>query len=956
MRLNQYEWDPVKDKLGEGTFAEVFKAKDIHANRHVALKIYKTAVKGSATGSTGQSKYSLEQEFQNIQAVSHTNIISYYGLNYIKHIDAMGRETSHPVIIMEYANQGTLIEFLRTKPSKATLDKLVNDIIKGVGHLHEEGIIHRDLKPGNILVNKNKRGVYSAKITDFGISKDTLSSDDITKSHTELIGTPHYMAPEQIYQKKFGLDGRISSRTDLWAIGVIIYKIFTGNLPFANGVQDIELVHEAITQGELDLSGVPEKYHGLLKKCFQKKASDRVSDANQMMNLIDTEQTVVSVLKEKSDLDKTVVFSNDKDEDKESLQTVYTKQTNTVKDFGSVFVAPSKIEKIVLAVFGIVNILWFGYYWFSEDSTPYVYLLYPLIVILFCFFYLKPIDKFLVPKFLVYGLLMYCNIIFLALIGFSIFEGTLESKSIIKMVLALIFSVGLSLWLILKLIRKISKQSLSDYGMAGYLLSASFLVYLTSFFLNIYKNVIGASTFLLIDDNLTVLTLLPNIFLMSALFFFLFKEYKEKNWLLWVMFVVSIFIASIWWLVLDYDNGYKISLVDSYIQELKAGYYLWFFSIFTGFSIILYNAFKTSKVKKFYWPILGALVLTLGITFYGKWSNSKNAYNFNRGVENVDYNQFKKAFSSVKPLNVRSYDLKNFVKNILAKYNDRNSVDVKQMLELFVNSNGEVTYIEDDNLETAIRKQDPELLKILLNPTGSTRFEDVDFVHEDKSLLQLTRDLDSPELEKLLVDAGAKLTAKEIQANAIREKAALDAKKFYYFEDFTNGSEKFSEDSRANYAWTHSVNNKLRLHIKKDKRSFYKTEAFNLLDFKKAYTASVKIEKGLTSSNLAAGLVFDHNGTDYHVVVLQGNIVRLYKYEKEWKMLKEVKVFANKNSNLLKISKIGDYLTCYLNGKNIISVHKIKSFNGFKLGVTCVISKVNDFVYFDDFEVTGTKK
>ena len=184
MKLNQYEWDPEKDKLGEGTFAEVIKAKDINANRFVALKIYKTSVKGNTSGSTEQSKYSLEQEFQNIEAVSHTNIITYHGLNYIKHTDAMGREGSYPVIIMEYANQGTLTQFLKTNPQKIISNKLIKDIIKGIGHLHEEGIIHRDLKPGNILVSKNKRGVYTAKITDFGISKDTLSSDADTTSHT----------------------------------------------------------------------------------------------------------------------------------------------------------------------------------------------------------------------------------------------------------------------------------------------------------------------------------------------------------------------------------------------------------------------------------------------------------------------------------------------------------------------------------------------------------------------------------------------------------------------------------------------------------------------------------------------------------------------------------------------------------------------------------------------------
>lgn len=950
MKLNQYEWNPEKDKLGEGTFAEVFKAKDIHTNRYVALKIYKASVKGSTSGSTVQSKYSLEKEFQNVQAVSHTNIITYYGLNYIKHIDAMGREASHPVIIMEYANQGTLTEFLKIDPKKSILDKLVKDIIKGVGHLHEEGIIHRDLKPGNILVSKNKRGVYTAKITDFGISKDTLSSDDITKSHTELVGTPHYMAPEQIYQKRFGLDGRISSRTDLWAIGVMIYKVFTGKLPFANGVHDIELVHEAITKEEVDLIGVPKEYHKLLKQCFYKNAAHRVSNAGQMLKLIEEEGTTTVNEENNKDLDKTVVLPTEDDGGTIDINSLKGKGKD--KDYEKAYKSLSKSQKIILAIFSIANLSWFGYFWFSEESAPYIYLLYPISIIMFCFFYLKPSNGWGIPKIFVYGFLMYCNIIFLMLISMTIFESNLEVKSILKIGLALVFQIGLSIWLLLVQIRKIWKGKTNNMDLTSYLLGTSLLVYLISYFLSIDNEYNGLSTFFLLSDSLMVLTLLPNVFFTTALLFFVFKKHKQNLWFLFFLFISSVLIASIWWLMVGYNNGYKIVLTNSYIQELRGGYYLWFLSIFSGFSVILYDAFKLTKTKKVFWPILGVLVLVLGIIFSANWSNSKNVYNFNRGLKNVDYNQFKKAFNSVKPLNVRSYDLKNFVKNILEKYNDGNAAEVKQMLELFVNSNGEVTYIEDENLETAIRKQDPELLKILLNPTGSTRFEDVDFVHEDKSLLKLAQEIGNKVIEKLLVDAGAKLTKAEKEAEA-------KAKLYSWEEDFTNGSNVFKESNNQDSQWSFGkLTRSYMLSIKNEKTFHQRSLDFNkILDRTKPYSVSVKIQRKKQDSDVGVGVLFDSNGKDYHISVIRNNTIFIFKrFNDKWTEIFKKTIAINSIINTVAVSKNGNYVSCSVNGNNIIQNLKIESFGGLNLGIICSNPIRKTTVFFDDFKVTGTKK
>lgn len=106
MKLSHYQWDPEKDLIAEGGFAEVFRAKDLNAEgRYVALKIYKEAVSRGTSGSTGQKKYSLEQEFSKIDGLSHTHLITYYGLEYITHTNAMGRNVNYPVLIMEYAGK-----------------------------------------------------------------------------------------------------------------------------------------------------------------------------------------------------------------------------------------------------------------------------------------------------------------------------------------------------------------------------------------------------------------------------------------------------------------------------------------------------------------------------------------------------------------------------------------------------------------------------------------------------------------------------------------------------------------------------------------------------------------------------------------------------------------------------------------------------------------------------------
>ncbi|HTD40112.1 MAG TPA: protein kinase [Mucilaginibacter sp.] len=291
MKLNQYEWNPALDILGKGAFAEVFRAKD-HKGNNVALKIYKEAIITGSTGGSSSGKYTLEREYEKGKLLSHTNVIRYLDFDYIKYLDAMQREAKYPVLIMEYADEGSLSGWLKstTTPTVEESLKIIRGILNGLTYLHEQGIIHRDLKPANILFRKDRLGNKVVKISDFGISRDLLEDNTGRPSATAGVGTVDYMAPEQLLKKTYGLNGEISSRTDLWAVGVILYKMLSGKMPFGDADQSYENTHDEIINKESDYSKIPAKYQPVIKACLQKYASARPADAHAVIDLLDAAQ------------------------------------------------------------------------------------------------------------------------------------------------------------------------------------------------------------------------------------------------------------------------------------------------------------------------------------------------------------------------------------------------------------------------------------------------------------------------------------------------------------------------------------------------------------------------------------------------------------------------------------------------------------------------------------------
>lgn len=213
-QIGRYE---VLRPLGEGGFGAVFLAYQSHpVKRKVALKVVKPGM-GSA-----EVLQRFESERQALALMDHPHVAKVF--------DAGMTLRGQPFFAMEYVEGVPLTKFVDDEGLSLTQRlELFIDVCKGVHHAHQKGLIHRDLKPGNILVTRVD-GRAVPKIIDFGIAKATSASLLETVYHTEtgrLMGTPEYMSPEQCAGSP-----DIDTRTDVYALGVILYELLTGQLPF----------------------------------------------------------------------------------------------------------------------------------------------------------------------------------------------------------------------------------------------------------------------------------------------------------------------------------------------------------------------------------------------------------------------------------------------------------------------------------------------------------------------------------------------------------------------------------------------------------------------------------------------------------------------------------------------------------------------------------------------------
>ena len=258
------------EKIGEGGFGVVWAAAQKKpVKRRVALKIIKLGM------DTRQVVARFEAERQALAMMDHPNIA--------KVLDAGATETGRPYFVMELVRGIPITKYCdQVKLStKDRLDLFIK-VCNAVQHAHQKGIIHRDIKPSNILVTLHD-GVPVPRIIDFGIAKATqqeLTEKTIYTQRNQFIGTPAYMSPERI-----GTD-EVNAKSDLFGLGVILYEIVSGKLPF-DGKSMVSIL-AAISRGKpiaIDtlVPEVPQEFATLIMQLLSSERDKRPTDANEVV-------------------------------------------------------------------------------------------------------------------------------------------------------------------------------------------------------------------------------------------------------------------------------------------------------------------------------------------------------------------------------------------------------------------------------------------------------------------------------------------------------------------------------------------------------------------------------------------------------------------------------------------------------------------------------------------------
>src|SRR5215203_4343744 len=272
----------LEKRLGRGAMGQVYLARDEKLiTRQVAVKTVRPDILNDEDLQEGEAIARFEREARSAASIRHQNVVD---------VTDFGKSPDGVFfLVMEYVEGETLYDLLRREgtvnPQRAV--NIMRQVVAGVEAAHDEGILHRDLKPANIFLMQQKRRTTSedgfVKVGDFGLAK-IVNADrsELTSASGPasrgIIGTPEYMAPEQM-QPEHQLD----ARADIYALGTIAYHMLAGRPPFTGNIT--QLIAQKLVEAPAPLSSlrsdISPELEASIMKALAKDANDRPSSASE---------------------------------------------------------------------------------------------------------------------------------------------------------------------------------------------------------------------------------------------------------------------------------------------------------------------------------------------------------------------------------------------------------------------------------------------------------------------------------------------------------------------------------------------------------------------------------------------------------------------------------------------------------------------------------------------------
>ena len=271
----------LRRRIGYGGMATVYEAVDRELNKPVAVKILNPNY-------ASQAEYlaRFRQEAREAARIRHDNLVDV--------TDQGSTPDGLAYFVMEFLRGETLQNYLHPGDDESrpvpwrTLLSIVAQVCDALQHAHEHGVIHRDIKPGNIFLMSQRRGDFRVKVLDLGIAKvldgyQGPGAQSLTRPSQGTPGTPEYMSPEQVR----GVPAA-SPQTDIYAVGVMMYRMLTGTLPFYSSVSPYDVMEQHCKQSpeppreRAPSLGIPAALEREVLRALAKRPEDRQTSAQEL--------------------------------------------------------------------------------------------------------------------------------------------------------------------------------------------------------------------------------------------------------------------------------------------------------------------------------------------------------------------------------------------------------------------------------------------------------------------------------------------------------------------------------------------------------------------------------------------------------------------------------------------------------------------------------------------------